>query len=95
MDNDEIESAITKLETIFEEKDNMTGLDICESARISLNVKGALSENQMSWLRRNLRIHKVDVDNGEKPAREINEILAEIHVQLAKLEKAVRKQSDV
>lgn len=94
MNDDEIEIAITKLEAIFEEKDNMTGLDICESARISLNVKGELSPNQMSWLKRNMKIHRVEVCEKEECAEEINEMFEGIYTKLRELEELVSERLD-
>lgn len=96
LDRNEIEIALDRLDEVFASKDNQTGLDIVESARITLTHKGELSDSQMRWLERNIKIHKIDIE--EQPqidAAVISAELEELHGEVcrvqAKLERLMRE----
>ena len=71
------------------------GLDIVESARISLAARGELSERQMAWLKRNVRIHKIDVGEKKQAAEEINELFDELIARLEEVKEAVEQKLEL
>ena len=99
MDNEQTEIALDKLEAVFEEKANETGMDIIESARITLAHKSELSDSQMRWLKRNIRIHKINIEGERHVDPGVVDELEDIHGEVcrinAKIERVLRQIRDL